>query len=724
MNPGTGSPQGGGVGRAPYPAAWRQELVETRHGYRVADPYRWLEDSGSVRTGAWLTRQRAVAEHHLASLPGHVAWRRSLAVLEAAGYRSVPVRRGDRTFWLRGEPAADHPVLVVDEGELPGGTRRARVVLDPCAIDPTGSTTLDAWEPAPDGRLLAYQLSAGGTERAELRVIDVDTGALADGPIDHVRYSPVAWLPDGSGFYYVRSEEATCAAIRGDAAHLTRNRRVWLHRLGKAATGDPLVFGANHPPPTGYRVAVEGGRWLLVTAFEGPAAGTELWIADLAACDITSPRFLPVQREPEARTSARIGPDGLLYLLTTLDAARGRVCVTDPAEPDPRHWHELVTPAAGATIDAFAPLTGARGRRLLAVAHRSRGVHELALHEATTGKRRGTVPLPGAGTVTRLGEQPPGGPYLWFGYTDHLTPATAIRYDTRYDTRRGRRDSGIANRVTGAAGDVVTRQVSYRSADGTPVRMFLLLPGPDVERPPGPRPLLLTAYGGFGVAMTPRYHPELLTWVAAGGLAAVPCVRGGGDEGQAWHRAGSRARKPAAIADVHAAAGWLVRHGWTDPSRLCLLGASNGGLLMGAAAVQRPELYRAVACVAPLLDMVRYERGGLGRHWRAEYGSADVPEELGWLLSYSPYHHVRPGTAYPATLLLAKEGDTRVPPWHAWKQCAALQHATSDRRPILLRSIPELGHGATARGAGIAITAEVLAFLAAQAGLDPGERVA
>jgi prolyl oligopeptidase len=293
----------------------------------------------------------------------------------------------------------------------------------------------------------------------------------------------------------------------------------------------------------------------------------------------------------------------------------------------------------------------------------------------------------------------------------------------RYDAR-----SGEVSRWAQAPGavevpDVLTRQVTFTSRDGTEVRMLVISAGDGNQdgRPAHPRPAILYGYGGFGISMAPAYSASILAWVEAGGVYAVAALRGGGEEGEDWHRAGMREHKQSVFDDFHAAAEALIAGGWTTPEQLGISGGSNGGLLVGAALTQRPDLYRAVVCSAPLLDMVRYERFGLGQTWNDEFGTAADPVELRWLLGYSPYHQVRPGTRYPATLFTVFDNDTRVDPVHAWKMCAALQHATSapwPERPILLRREREVGHGARAVSRSVMLSADTLAFLAAQTGLD------
>jgi prolyl oligopeptidase len=690
--------------RAEYPAAPRGDTVDQLHGHDVADPYRWLEDAGSPQTQEWLGQQDALFEAEAGSARGRDALRTRLAELLGAGVVGSPSWRGDRQFFMRRTADQEHAVLLTVE---PGGGER--VLIDPMAIDPSGTTTLDAWQPSKEGDLLAYQLSAGGTEESELYVLDVATGERVDGPIDRTRYSPVAWLPGGDAFYYVR--RLPPEELPADEAQY--HRRVWLHRVGSEPADDVLVFGEGLDKTNYYGVSVSmDGRWLTVGASAGTAPRNDLWLADLSASTPEAPELTVVQHGVDASTSLHVGRDGRAYVFTDRDSPRGRLAVTTPTDPGHETWTDLVPEDAEAVLEGYVILDGPElDEPVLLCVWTRHAVGEVTVHDLRTGQRTGAVPLPGLGSVSGVSERPEGGHEAWLGYTDHVTPSAVYRYDAR---------SGESTLWSTAPGtvdvpEVHARQVEYTSADGTVVRMVVLAP---TKEPDEPRPTVLYGYGGFGVPLTPGYSAGVLAWVEAGGVYAVANLRGGSEEGEQWHRAGMRGHKQNVFDDFHAAAERLVADGWTTPGQLSVSGGSNGGLLVGAAMTQRPELYAAVVCSAPLLDMVRYERFGLGATWSDEYGSAAVAEELEWLLAYSPYHHVREGVDYPATLFTVFDGDTRVDPLHARKMCAALQHATSGERPILLRREKDVGHGARALSRTIALSADTLAFAGRWTGLD------
>ncbi|WP_380174498.1 prolyl oligopeptidase family protein [Kineococcus sp. DHX-1] len=696
----------------------RLDLVEELHGVPVADPYRWLEDPADARTQAWSQWQDEAWERWAAQLPGRAGLERRVRELMATGSVGAPVHRGERVFRTHRDPDAEHGVLTVTD---PGAPRR--VLVDPVALDPSGTTTLDAWRPDVEGDLVAYQLSEGGSEESVLRVLDATTGEVVDGPIDRARYSPVAWLPARDGvrsFYYVRRQPPESVPEDERQYH----RRVHLHVVGTDPDTDVEVFGAGRALTNYYGVwTSRDGRWLVVTAAEGTAPRNDVWIADLAGGDPARPQFRPVVEGRDASTSAWVGRDGRLYLFTDLDAPRGRLAVADPGTPGVEHWTDLV-PQADALLDDVAVLDGPElPEPLLVVGWTEHAVSSVTVHDLATGRQlegpAGRVDLPGTGSIGGLVGRPEGGHELWFGYTDTTTPSHVWHFDAR--TRALTVEAAPPGAVQVPA--VVSRLLEYPSPDGTVVRLQVtaradLLDEDGVPRTPAPT--VLYGYGGFGISLSPHYAPDALAWVEAGGVYAVANLRGGGEEGEDWHRAGMRGSKQNVFDDFHAAARFLVDRGFTTPAQLCVHGGSNGGLLVGAAATQEPALFAGVVCSAPLLDMVRYELHGLGATWSDEYGTAADPEEFGWLHGYSPYHRVVDGTQYPAVLFTVFDGDSRVDPLHARKLCAALQHATASdpaERPVLLRREKDVGHGARSVSRSAGLVRDTLAFAARATGL-------
>ncbi|MHB8449146.1 MAG: prolyl oligopeptidase family serine peptidase [Mycobacteriales bacterium] len=676
-----------------YPEAERADVVDHLHGREVPDPYRWLEDPMDPRSLVWSAAQDQLAREHLQGLAGRRYLREVLTGLHAAGSVTAPVWRGERGFATRRRPGEEQPVLVMRDAE---GV--IRTLVDPGLIDPGGRVTLDDFSPNWDGSLVAYLVSGGGDEESLLRVLDTTTGEVVDGPLGRVRYSPVAWEPGTGAFYYARKLAPAQVPPGEEQLH----RRLWRHVVGEDPETDTLVFGEGLPAGTYFGAETSAdGRWLVVTTQQGTDPRSDVYLADLA----TTRGPLAVSTGEDARTTAWVAHDGRLYLLTTRDAARGRLCVADPEQPT--QWHELVAEDPEAVLEAAVVLDDA-----VVLTRTRHSVGELAVHDRLTGEPRWAPPLPGNGELSGLTARPHGGGDAWVSYCDELRPSTVLRIDVARQQVRVWEDApGGVPRLTPTP---AAEQHVCQSTDGTQVRVRVLRPAT-----PGPYPTVLFGYGGFGISLTPAYNRQALAWVAAGGAWATVHLRGGGEAGEDWHRAGMRARKESVFQDCAAAARYLRSCGLART--VGLVGRSNGGLLVGAELTRNPGLYDAAVCGAPLLDMVRYELSGLGPTWTGEYGSAAVPEELDWLLGYSPYHHVTPGTRYPATLFTVFNGDTRVDPMHARKTCAALQHAQAGPGPVLLRAEDGVGHLAPAVNSAIELAVDTLAFLAHHLGLElPG----
>ncbi|MGW7514529.1 prolyl oligopeptidase family serine peptidase [Streptomyces sp. NPDC054796] len=723
-----------------YPAATRTQVADELHGRRVPDPYRWLEDDEGADCEQWLARQDELFTSHAPAWHTRGYFRAALEELQGLGGALVPVAtpplfRGRRRFFLHREASAQLPRLLVADGTEDGAWEGAgddaeygadaRILVDPMTVDPDGPTFLAAWRPSWTGRLLACQLTRRGSDSPELRVLDVDTGRVVDGPLHPERVTPVAWLSDDSGFYYVA--RAPGAGTGTGAA----TRCVRLHRIGAEPATDPVVFDTVHPHLSVSLGA--DGRWLTVSTAPGAQAGNDLYLADLA--DLTDPadpaapglRLIHQGAEDGSGALVKSGPRGLLYAVTDADAPRGRVCAVDPSRPQREEWSTLITPGPDALLTSCTALTTGQdsGEVRLLVGTIRRGAARLALHDLT-GRKLSDVPTPGTGpgTISNLSTPPRCADQAWFTYTDFVTPPTVHRYSVR----QGRcfpeppapatpalPTSAVATPDTPTQAPEV-RQITYRSDDGTEVDMYVIMPPGQADEP---RPTILTAYGGFGALAAPAYSPAIMAWVRAGGRYAIAGVRGGGEHGTEWHAAGSGLRKPTCFADFAAAARHLVRERFTSPERLAIKGASHAGLTVAAALTSDPGLYAAAVCSDAPTDMVRYPRFGLGPLWAPEFGVPDRPGDLDVLLSYSPYHRVEPGTRYPAVLLTGGRTDPRVGAAHLRKFTAALQHATASSRPVLLRTEADVGHGQRTASRWADLTADTLAFCAAHTGLTP-----
>lgn len=651
--------------------------MDSYFGERVADPYRWLEDGQDPRVAGWTELQNARTREILDALPHRAGFAARLRELLAVGLLDTPRPVAGRLFQLRREGTEPQPVLYVRDGV--SGTDRA--LVDPNALDPSGLTTIDWYYPSPDAALVAVGLSRGGTEMSTLHVHDVATGRDRGVAIPHTQRSQVAWA--GGGFYYVVHPSPGHVPPGDEHYH----RRVKYHDLSQAsgsrAAGggdDRVVFGDGRPKEDIVGVqASPDGRWVLFSAFRG-------WVAnDLYLLDRRRPErgLATVVEGADALSYAQADRDGI-WLRTNLGAPGYRIAHA-PYE-HPAQWREVV-PEGDQPIEEHA-LTRAH-----LVVHRL----EHATSRLSVWRRDGMferdVALPGAGSLAPSSPFP--GPGLQGDPEDDLAcvcyqsfaePARSFALDPR---------SGELTPVARAAGPelaapIVVEQTTYRSRDGTAVPMFL------VHRtdaaPTGQVAAVLNGYGGFNISRLPLYSAGAVLWAERGGLFALANLRGGAEYGERWHRAGMLGSKQNVFDDLHGAAEHLVASGWTSPARLGAYGGSNGGLLMGAALTQRPELYGAIVCQVPLLDMLRYQRLLIARFWIAEYGSSESEEQYRWLRAYSPYHNVREGRRYPPVLLTTAEGDSRVDPMHARKMAALLQ-AHPGAELVLLRVDRDAGHG-------------------------------
>ncbi|WP_275414443.1 prolyl oligopeptidase family serine peptidase [Planotetraspora kaengkrachanensis] len=693
------------MARWSYPAARRSDVVEDLFGFPVSDPYRWLEDGDDPCVQDWAAAQDRLFQTCRTGWHGKQSWASLVDQMSSFGVAEPPMARGSVMFLaeqLRGDE--QRRLLVVDAE----GNRR--VLVDPAKIDPSGHTGLFAWWPSREGERVAVQMEVAEQPGSDIMVLDARTGEAVDGPLPRARNTSLAWLPGGGAFYYV-SRVPDEELAPGD---LRLHRRVRLHRIGSPWQADTVVFGGVDASDAYYGLTVSAdGRRLAITATAGPASDNDVYVADLI--DPEAPHFVKIV--DGASTRARVLPrflaDGDLLLVTDYQAPCGRICVADGHETDPAAWHTLVAEDPQAPLDECVVLDDpALAQPLLLVARTRRGTSALTLHDLGSGRPLTELPLPGAGVVSSLRVNMPHGRHAWFSYCDAATPPTIYRYDAA----SGKTEQETGTTTAGKTPDIRSRSVRYQAGDGTEITLFLFTPA---EEHQGPRPTLLYGYGSFGMPMRPWFLPMAAAWVSAGGIYALACVRGGGEEGQDWHDAGRGPHKHRTISDFNDAATWLIDTGRTTRDQLAIYGVSGGGLMVAAAATQRPDLYAAVIAEAPLCDMVRYEQFGLGCTWTDEFGSASEPEQLQWLLSYSPYHNVTPGTPYPAFLFTGAVTDLQTGEAHVTKMCAALQNATtSSGRPILMRREPDTAHAAFPASKERDLVVDILSFAGQYTGLS------
>jgi prolyl oligopeptidase len=654
---------------APPPPAGprRDDVVDELHGVKVADPYRWLEDGASPEVQTWMEKQDAATRARLAAVPSRMAIKARLEELWYYDLVSAPQHRGRRFFWSQRHKDKEKRVVYWKEGEAGA----PQVLFDPNAWTEDGSLTLGSWAPSWDGRLVAYKVRKNNADEATLRIRDVAAGTDLADTIDGAKYAWPSWLPDGTGFYYTWvppiSAEVTVEMRPGKA-------ELRLHRVGTPSDRDSVVYPASNDP----RLGVDGevsmdGHWLIATISHGTRSD-DIYVQDRRA---VRPTWAPLTVGTEHHYKVKAWKD-TLYVMTDEGAPRYRVMVVDPRRPARAHWKELVAQGDGTLLNA--DILG--NRLVLTYLRNAATAIEI---RRLDGRLVREVALPGVGSAWLQGRPDEDTAYLQ--YSDFVTPSRILR--TSIASGKTSEWSRITLPLDPAF--IESEQVWYPSKDGTRVSMFLVR-RKGLART-GATPVILYGYGGFGISMEPSFSSAWAAWLEMGGMVAIPNLRGGGEYGEDWHKAGMLLAKQNVFDDFIAAARYLVAEKWTSPSKLAIYGGSNGGLLVGAAMTQAPELFGAVVCEVPLLDMVRYHRSGSGRTWIHEYGSADDPAQFAALLGYSPYHRVVAGTAYPPLLMLSADSDDRVDPMHARKFTAAIQHASSSKAPVLLRVAKNAGHG-------------------------------
>jgi len=681
-----------------YPASRQEAVEEVLHGEKVADPFRWLEDEKSSEVQAWVKAQDEYARGALAGLPpreGLVRRFRELLFVEAV---SLPRMRGERLFYSRTHPGKDKAILYWREGNGP-----EHVLLDPNDWEPQGKVSLGYWMPSWDGRKVVFQFKPNAADMAILRVADVDTGEWSTvDVIDGGRYASPSWTPDGAGFYY--------ECLDMDPALKTDERPghtdVRYHALGTDPKADPVLFPATKDPTTLLGQALsEDGKYLFVYVNRGWSQ-TDLYLKRLGGKGEKKEAFQLLAQAKDTRYEAAAWKDEL-YLLTDEGAPRQRIFKVSAAHPERKNWKEIVPEDASASLES-ASIVGGH----LVLNYLRNAASELKV-ATLDGKVVRTVALPGLGVASGMSGLP-NRDDAYFSFSSLVTPQQVYKTSIR----EGGMSLWGKVELPIDPSPYTVEQVWYPSRDGTKVSLFLVH-RKDLKQD-GENPVLLYGYGGFNVSMTPAFSATLYPWLEAGGVYALANLRGGGEYGSEWHEAGRGKYKQNVFDDFIAAGEYLVRERYTRPGKLAIQGGSNGGLLVGAVMVQKPELFGAVVCGVPLLDMLRYHLYGSGRTWIGEYGTPENPEDFKVLRAYSPYHAVKSGVRYPPLLMMSADHDDRVDPFHARKFVAALQ-GVGQAEKAWLRVEANAGHGGADQLSKLVESrADALAFLMDTFGMRPG----
>ncbi len=654
-----------------YPVSKKVTQVDDYHGVKVSDPYRWLEDGNSKDTEAWITAQNQLTQEYLAQIPSRAGIKARLTTLWNFERYDVPFQEGGRYFISRNDGLQNQAVLytMAHLNDAP------RLLLDPNTLAADGTVALAGLAVSPDGHYLAYGTAASGSDWNQWKVRDIATGDDLSDDLQWVKFSGASWTKDSKGFFYSRYDAPNEATKLADTNYF---QKLYFHRVGTRQSTDLLVYDRPDHKDWGFAGEVtDDGRYLIISISQGTEPKERIYVKDLA--DANNP-VQPMLDDFDAAYGF-IDNNGPIFLFRTdKDAPRSRIVAIDSRAPAVMNWKTVVPEAAETLLSANLV-----GNRILADylkdAHSEVRVFDL------NGKPLHPMALPGIGTATGFGGKR-GDTETFYAYTGFTVPTTIYRYDIAANRSSVLRQPKVAF----DPGAFETTQVFYASKDGTRIPMFIVhKKGLKLD---GSNPTYLYGYGGFNISLTPAFSVSTLAWMEMGGVYAVPSLRGGGEYGESWHLAGTKLQKQNVFDDYIGAAEWLIAHKYTSTAKLAIGGGSNGGLLVGAAMTQRPDLFGAALPAVGVMDMLRFHKFTIGWGWTPDYGSSDDAVQFKALYAYSPLHNLHAGTCYPATLITTADHDDRVVPAHSFKFAAALQAAQAGSAPVLIRIDTKAGHGA------------------------------
>lgn len=661
--------------RPAYPPTKTGEQVDAYHGDTIADPYRWLEDVDAADTKAWVEAQNRVTFAFLERIPERAALRERLTKLWNFERFGAPFRKGGRYFFFKNDGLQNQAVLY-QQASL---TAAPTVLLDPNTLSTDGTVALGTIELSEDGRHIAYSIAASGSDWNEVKVREVATAKDLPDHLKWIKFSGLSWSHDGRGFFYSRYPEPTGDSLTG----VNRFHTLYYHALGTDQTQDVRVYERPDQPDWGVDGSVtDDGRYLILTLWLGTDRRNRVYYMDLGAAAPPNLRAtaVPLLDAFDAGYSF-VGNDGpVFYFWTDNDAPRGRLIAVDTRRPAAAQWRTVIAEDA----DVLGSVRLIHNTFVASYLH---DAHSRVRLVALDGRAVGEVPFPTIGSVDQItGERTDA--EMFYTFTSFLYPTTVFRYDFA----AGRSEVFKAPRLDFDPSRYETKQVFYQSKDGARIPMFIThRKGMVLD---GSHPTYLYGYGGFNISLTPAFSVGIAAWLELGGVFAQPSLRGGAEYGEEWHAAGMLSHKQNVFDDFIAAAEYLIREKYTSPARLAIGGGSNGGLLVGAVMNQRPELFAAALPAVGVMDMLRFHRFTIGWAWVTEYGSADSAAQYPFLRAYSPLHNLKPGTAYPATMVTTADHDDRVVPGHSFKYAAALQAAQGGAAPVLIRIETKAGHGA------------------------------
>jgi prolyl oligopeptidase len=653
-----------------YPPARKSDQVDDYHGVKVADPYRWLEDLDSEETRNWVEAENKLSFGYLAAIPERNALKERLTKLWNYEKYGIPFKEGNRYFYTRNSGLQNQAVLYT----VTSLDAQPQMVLDPNTLSADGTVALSGLQVSPDGKFIAYSLSASGSDWQEWKVRDVETSKDLSDHLKWVKFSGASWTRDGKGFFYSRYDEP-----KGDTLKSTNYfQKVYFHKLGTLQTEDVLVY--ERPDQKDWLfggTVTDDGNYLIITVFQGTDVKSRVYYKDLKAKDAPVVKLLD---DFDAAYNFVANEGSRFWFQTDLQAPRGKLIEIDTAKPARSNW-KVVVPEGKETLQGTSFVNNKFVLNYLKDAYTQVKIYDV------NGKLVNEVGFPEIGSAAGFGGKATD-KETFYAFTSFTTPTTIYRYDMT----TGKSTIFRQPKVDFNPADYETKQVFYKSKDGTKVPMFIThKKGLKLD---GNNPTFLYGYGGFNISLTPAFSVGNLVWMELGGVYTQPNLRGGGEYGEDWHQAGMKLKKQNVFDDFIAAAQWLIDNKYTSAPKLAIGGGSNGGLLVGAALTQRPDLFGAALPAVGVMDMLRFQTFTIGWAWVSDYGSSDNPEEFKALYAYSPLHNIKPGTSYPPTMITTADHDDRVWPGHSFKFAAALQAAQAGDAPILIRIETKAGHGA------------------------------
>jgi prolyl oligopeptidase len=653
-----------------YPPARKSDQVDDYHGVKVADPYRWLEDLDSAETGQWVEAENKLTFAFLNAIPQRAAIQDRLTKLWNFEKYGVPFKEGNRYFYSRNSGLQNQSVLYT----VNTLDAEPRMILDPNTLSADGTVAVSGMQVSPDGKLLAYSLSASGSDWQEWKVRDVETSKDLSDDLKWVKFSGASWTRDGKGFFYSRYDEPKADALKGTNYF----QKVYYHKLGTPQAEDVLVYERPDQKDWLFEGNVsEDGSYLILTIFQGTDTKNRVYYKDLKAKEAPVVKLL----DDFDAAYTFVGNEGSrFWFQTDLQASRGKVIEIDVANPARTNW-KVIVPEGKETLQNVNLVNHKFVANYLKDAYTQVKIYD------TAGKFVNEIAFPGIGSADGFGGKATD-KETFYAFTGFTTPTTIYRYD--FTT--GKSTIFRQPKVDFNPSDFETKQVFYASKDGTKVPMFITYKkGLKLD---GNNPTYLYGYGGFNISLTPAFSVGSLVWMEMGGVYAQPNLRGGGEYGEDWHQGGMKLKKQNVFDDFIAAAQWLIANKYTSTPKLAIGGGSNGGLLVGAALTQRPDLFGAAIPAVGVMDMLRFQKFTIGWAWVSDYGSSDNADDFKALYAYSPLHNIKPGTSYPPTMITTADHDDRVWPGHSFKFAATMQAAQAGDAPILIRIETKAGHGA------------------------------